>query len=188
MSQIRLKFLSACVLSLRTRDHTTEQASTQLFALANDPFSMASLPIERLEKAIFPVGFYPTKSRQIHELSRQICQDFQGRVPENIQDLMKLPGVGRKTANLVRTVGFKKPGICVDIHVHRICNRLGYVDTKSPNETEFSLRKKLPKKHWISLNRLLVSFGQNQCAPISPRCDSCLLDPYCQRKGVVIHR
>ena len=182
------KILIACVLSLRTRDQATEEAAGRLFALAKDPFSMANLPVQRLEKAIYPVGFYRTKAKQIRELSGRICRDFQGVVPDAIETLVQLPGVGRKTANLVRTVGFKKPGICVDVHVHRICNRLGYVDTTNPNETEFSLRKKLPKKYWVSLNKLLVSFGQNQCTPISPRCNSCPLGSYCSRKGVLTHR
>lgn len=132
--------------------------------------------------------FFRTKAKQIQELSRQICHDFQGVVPNRVEDLVKLSGVGRKTANLVRTVGFKKLGICVDIHVHRICNRLGYIQAKSPDETEGVLRGKLPHKYWIPFNRLLVAFGQNQCTPVSPRCQSCLVSPYCQRVGVLTFR
>jgi len=178
------KILVACILSLRTRDQTTSEASARLFALSADPFSMANTKVKKIEKAIFPVGFYRTKAKQIREVSIQICQEFQGKVPDTIEALVRLPGVGRKTANLVRTVGYKKPGICVDVHVHRICNRLGYVATKKPDETECILRQQLPKKHWIIFNDLLVPFGQNQCTPISPRCSSCPISPYCQRVGV----
>jgi endonuclease-3 len=178
------KILVACILSLRTRDQTTAEASARLFALSADPFSMAKLKVKKIEKAIFPVGFYRTKAQQIRDGSKQICQEFQGKVPDSIEDLVRLPGVGRKTANLVRTVGYKKPGICVDIHVHRICNRLGYVLTKNPDETECVLRQNLPKKHWITFNSLLVPFGQNQCTPISPRCSSCPISPFCQQVGI----
>jgi len=178
------KILVACILSLRTRDQTTAEASDRLFALSADPFSMAKMTVKKIEKAIFPVGFYRTKAKQIREGSKQICQEFQGKVPDTIEALVRLPGVGRKTANLVRTVGFKKPGICVDVHVHRICNRLGYVLTKNPVETERVLRQKLPQKHWITFNSLLVPFGQNQCTPISPRCSSCPISPFCQRVGI----
>ena len=179
------KILIACVLSLRTRDKTAAQASEQLFSLSSGPYSMVNMPLKKIEKAIFPVGFYQTKAKQIRAMSKQICEEFQGTVPYDIGALLKLPGVGRKTANLVRTVGYRKPGICVDIHVHRICNRLGYVATKSPDKTEIALRKKLPKKHWLTLNSLLVSFGQNQCTSTSPRCSSCPIRPYCQQLGVL---
>jgi len=178
------KILVACVLSLRTRDQTTAEASERLFALSTDPRSMAHMNVAMIEKAIVPVGFYRTKAKQIRELSKQICQEFQGTVPVTIEGLLQLSGVGRKTANLVRTVGYKKPGICVDIHVHRICNRLGYVATKTANETEGILRQKLPQKHWIRFNSLLVPFGQNQCTPISPRCSSCPVSLFCQRVGI----
>jgi len=182
------KILVACILSLRTRDKATAEASSRLFALATDPFSMANIDISQLEKAIFPVGFYRRKAKQVREISKNICDEFHGKVPDTIEALVKLPGVGRKTANLVRAVGYKKHGICVDIHVHRICNRLGYVTTKSPDATEFILRQKLPQKHWIGFNRLLVSFGQNQCRPTSPRCSSCPIHEFCQRVGVVTAR
>ena len=178
------KILVACILSLRTRDRITAEASDRLFALSADPFSMAKMTVKKIEKAIFPVGFYRTKAKQIREGSKQICQEFQGKVPDTIEALVRLPGVGRKTANLVRTVGYKKPGICVDVHVHRICNRLGYVLTKNPVETECVLRQKLPQKHWITFNSLLVPFGQYQCTPISPRCSSCPIRPFCQRVGI----
>lgn len=178
------KILVSCILSLRTRDQITAEASARLFALSADPFSMAKMEVKKIEKSIFPVGFYRTKAKQIREGSKQICQEFEGKVPDTIEELVRLPGVGRKTANLVRTVGYKKPGICVDIHVHRICNRLGYVRTKNPDETECVLRKNLPKKHWITFNSLLVPFGQNQCTPISPRCSSCPISHFCQRVGI----
>ena len=154
------KILIACVLSLRTRDSTTKAASNRLFFLAADPYGMANLSVKQIENAIYPVGFYRTKAKQIQEISQKVCREFQGKVPSILEDLMRLPGVGRKTANLVRTMGYRKLGICVDIHVHRICNRLGYVKTQRPNDTEEILRRKLPKKYWIGLNNLLVSFGQ----------------------------
>lgn len=182
------KILIACVLSLRTRDHTTEEASARLFSLAVDPFAMANLSIEKIKKAIYPVVFFRTKAKQIVEISKKIGQEFHGNVPDSIETLRQLPGVGRKTANLVRTIGYKKLGICVDIHVHRICNRLGYVATKHPNDTEVVLRGKLAQQHWIRFNGLLVPFGQNQCTPISPRCSSCLVSSYCKRVGVLAFR
>ena len=175
------EILVACILSLRTRDQTTAEASRRLFALSVDPFSMVRLNLKKLENAIFPVGFYRTKAKQIREVSKQICESFDGRVPEAIDELVKLPGVGRKTANLVRTVGYKKQGICVDIHVHRICNRLGYVCTHSPDETEFVLRQKLPRKYWIILNDLLVTFGQHQCTPRNPHCNTCPVNELCSK-------
>jgi endonuclease III len=182
------KILIACILSLRTRDQTTAEASERLFAISSDPYSMSELDLDEIEKAIFPVGFFRTKARQIHSMSQIICENFNGTTPDNIDDLLCLPGVGRKTANLVVTVGHKKPGICVDTHVHRICNRWGYVVTKSPDKTEQVLRGKLPKKFWIPINGLLVSFGQNQCTPISPWCSSCSLSGVCEKVGVVSSR
>lgn len=182
------KILVACILSLRTRDKTMAEASERLFALATNPFSMSNIDINTLEKAIFPVGFYQTKAKQIFELSKKICEEFHGKVPDTIEALVKLPGVGRKTANLVKTLGYRTSGICVDIHVHRICNRLGYVTTKLPDDTESILRRKLPRKHWIVFNSLLVPFGQNQCTPISPKCSSCPIDDFCQRVSVVNSR
>ena len=182
------KILVACVLSLRTRDQVTAEASDRLFAIAADPFSMAELTVKSIEKAIFPVGFYRRKAKQIREISKQICGKFEGVVPSDIEELMKFQGIGRKTANLVRTVGFGKLGICVDIHVHRICNRLGYVATKYPDDTELVLREKLDRKHWITLNKLLVSFGQNQCTPTSPYCSTCPISQYCQHVGVLAFR
>ena len=182
------KILIACLLSLRTRDHTTTEASARLFALAADPLAMTNISVKKIEKAIFPVGFYRTKAMQIREMSKKICQEFHGKVPVTIEALVQLPGVGRKTANLVRTVGFRKSGICVDVHVHRICNRLGFVATKIPDETEGVLRQRLPKKYWIMFNGLLVPFGQNQCTPLSPRCSSCPISSFCERVGISTFR
>jgi endonuclease-3 len=180
--------LIACVLSLRTRDQTTAEASKRLFATSSDPKSMSEMDLREIERAIFPVGFFRTKAKQIKVMCQKICEDFNGKTPNTIEDLMCLPGVGRKTANLVLTEGYKKPGICVDIHVHRICNRWGYVRTKTPDKTELMLREKLPKKYWIPLNGLLVPFGQNQCTPNAPWCSSCTLNHLCEKVGVISSR
>ena len=178
------KILIACILSLRTRDQTTAEASERLFAIASEPCLMAEMDLKKIEKAIFPVGFFRTKAKQIQAMSQKICEDFNGQTPDTIEDLVCLPGVGRKTANLVLTVGHKKPGICVDTHVHRICNRWGYVVTKTPDKTEQVLREQLPKKYWIPFNGLLVAFGQRICTSISPRCSSCNLNQICAKIGV----
>ncbi len=182
------KILLACILSLRTRDRVTAEASERLFAIASDPYSMSEMDLQKIEKAIFPVGFFRTKAKQIQAMSQKICKDFNGKTPDSIDDLLILPGVGRKTANLVVTLGHKKHGICVDTHVHRVCNRWGYVETEIPEKTEEILRKKLPRKFWIPLNSLLVPFGQNQCVPISPWCSSCELSQFCEKVGVVSRR
>ncbi len=176
--------LVACVLSLRTRDSATAGAYDRLFPLADSPFSMARLSVKKIEKAIYPVGFYRTKARQIQKMSQKICDVCEGKVPEEIEELVKLPGVGRKTANLVRTLGYQKPGICVDVHVHRISNRLGYVTTKYPDDTETVLRRKLPQKHWMTFNGLLVPFGQYRCTPASPKCSVCSIRPFCKQTNV----
>jgi endonuclease-3 len=180
--------LIACVLSLRTKDQTTNEACQRLFSLAPEPASMKRLSLKRLEQAIYPVGFYRTKAKQIRQICDRLLNDYSGKVPDSIDELLKLNGVGRKTANLVVTVGYKKPGICVDVHVHRICNRWGYVKTRKPEETEVVLRSKLPTRHWITFNDLLVPFGQNLCRPISPFCSQCKLTSFCQRVGVLSHR
>ncbi len=182
------KVLISCILSLRTQDRTTAAASERLFALADNPARMASLPVEVVEEAIYPVGFYRTKAVRIGEICRTLQERYGGRVPDELDELLTLKGVGRKTANLVVTLGFGKPGICVDTHVHRICNRWGYVRTKTPEETEFRLRAKLPREYWLVINDLLVTFGQNQCHPVSPRCSTCPLRCLCDRVGVVKSR
>lgn len=182
------KVLISCILSLRTQDRTTGPASLRLFARAGSPAAMATLSEEEIAEAIYPVGFYRNKAKQIRELCGRLLTDYGGKVPDDIDELLKLKGVGRKTANLVVTLGFGKPGICVDTHVHRICNRLGYVRTKTPEETEFTLRQLLPSEYWLSINDLLVTFGQNLCHPVSPHCSICRLSRLCERVGVVRHR
>ena len=178
------RILISCLLSLRTKDKTTREASARLFALAHHPATMLALPLQKIERAIYPVGFYRTKAKSIHAICRRLLEAYGGIVPESIEELVTLSGVGRKTANLVVTVGYGKPGICVDIHVHRISNRWGYVKTKTPEETEQALRRKLPVRHWITLNDLLVPYGQNLCQPVSPFCSRCKLIEYCDRVGV----
>jgi endonuclease-3 len=180
--------LVGTILSLRTKDAVTEQASRRLLARAPSPKAIASLPITDIEKLIYPVGFYHTKARNLKETSRILLRDYDGKVPRKMEELLELPGVGRKTANLVITVGYGGYGICVDTHVHRISNRWGYVETKTPEETEFALRKKLPRKHWRTYNDLLVTFGQNLCGPISPWCSKCPVEKYCEKVGVTRHR
>jgi len=182
------QILIACLLSLRTKDRTTADASRRLFALASDPSSMVRLSLRRIERAIYPVGFYRTKAKQIRAICRRLLTEYNGRVPDSLEDLLTLKGVGRKTANLLVTVGYGKPGICVDTHVHRISNRWGYVKTNSPEETEQALRRKLPRRYWITFNDLLVPFGQNLCQPVSPYCSRCKLVKYCDRVGVLKSR
>jgi endonuclease-3 len=180
--------LISCLLSLRTKDKTTREASDRLFALAHTPTSILKLPLKKIERAIYPVGFYRTKAKSIHQICHQLIDEHGGRVPDSIDELVTLPGVGRKTANLVVTVGFQKPGICVDVHVHRISNRWGYIKTKTPEESEQALRRKLPKEYWITCNDLLVPYGQNLCFPVSPLCSRCKLSGLCDRVGVTKSR
>ena len=180
--------LIACVLSLRTQDTTTGPAAARLFAVADTPAAMLRLPAQRIARLIYPVGFYRTKAHVILGLCRDLLERFGGRVPDDIDALLTLKGVGRKTANLVVTMGFNKPGICVDTHVHRISNRLGYVRTTRPEETEMALRARLPRRFWIGYNDLLVSFGQNVCTPLSPRCSTCPVNAMCRKVGVTSHR
>jgi len=176
--------LIACILSLRTQDKTTLAASDRLFAIATTPTATLEIPVQRIEKAIYPVSFYRTKAKTIHEICRQLLARYGGEVPSDLDELLSLPGVGRKTANIVVTLGFQKPGIAVDTHVHRISNRLGYVRTKTPEKTEMALRRKLPPKYWIVFNDLLVAYGQNLCKPTSPHCSWCRIAMYCKRVGV----
>lgn len=180
--------LISCLLSLRTRDETTEAASARLFKLAATPSRMLGLRSDQIESAIYPVSFYRNKTKQILAICRDLLEKFDGRVPDSIDALLTLPGVGRKTANLVVTVAFQKPGICVDTHVHRVSNRIGYIRTKNPEESEMALRKKLPKRYWIIYNDLLVPFGQFICKPISPICSRCEISPYCKQVGVEKNR
>jgi len=178
------RILISCLLSLRTKDKTTSEASARLFALAHTPASLLKIPLKKIEQAIYPVGFYRTKAKSIHAICRRLLDVYGGKVPDSIDQLVTLSGVGRKTANLVVTVGYGKPGICVDIHVHRISNRWGYVKTKTPEATEEALRRKLPKQYWITFNDLLVPYGQNLCQPVSPYCSKCKLTEYCEQIGV----
>jgi endonuclease-3 len=182
------RVLISCILSLRTQDATTAKASHRLFAVADSPQAMVKLPAQKIEKLIYPVGFYKTKARQILEMCRIIINRHAGKVPDEIDDLLTFKGVGRKTANLVVTLGYNKPGICVDTHVHRISNRWGYIKTATPEKTEIALRAKLPKKYWIEYNNLLVNFGQHLCRPISPLCSACPVKKYCRQNGVGVRR
>ncbi len=182
------RVLISTLLSLRTKDETTLKASERLFKVADTPEKMLKLSKEQIEKLIYPVGFYHRKAEQILKISKILIEKYGGKVPDELDALLKLPGVGRKTANLVLNEGFGKLGICVDTHVHRISNRLGLVKTKTPEQTEFALRKILPKKYWIIFNTLLVTLGQNICTPISPKCSICPIERYCPKVGVTKHR
>lgn len=173
--------LIVCILSLRTNDRTTYPATLRMLKLAKTPEEMMGVSEEELAKAIYPVGFYKNKAGQIIELSKILVEKYGGKVPCDIEKLCEFRGVGRKTANLVLSEGFNKPAICVDVHVHRIFNRLGYLKTKTPEETEFTLREKLPQKYWIPINSLLVTHGQNICKPIKPLCDKCPVEKYCDK-------
>ena len=178
------RVLVSCLISLRTKDEVTAEASARLFRLAATPQAMLALPASRIARTIYPAGFYRTKARTIREICRRLLGEHGGRVPEDLEALLRLKGVGRKTANLVVTMGHGKPGICVDTHVHRISNRLGIVKTRTPEQTEFALRQTLPGRFWIPYNDLLVSFGQNVCKPISPLCSMCPVAAMCQQIGV----
>ena len=183
------RVLVSCLLSLRTKDETTGPASQRLFALADTPEAMLSLTPRRIERAIYPVGFYRTKAKTILEISRVLLAQHGGHVPDSLDALLTLKGVGRKTANLVLTQGFARHGICVDTHVHRISNRWGYVHTKTPHDTELALRRQLPRRYWIEYNDLLVAFGQTICRPTSPLCDRrCPIAAMCPKIGVTQHR
>lgn len=176
--------LVSTILSLRTKDAVTARAAEQLLARAPTPAAIASLPPSEIERLIYPAGFYRTKARNLLRTCRLLIERHGGRVPRDLDELLTLPGVGRKTANLVVTVGYGDYGICVDTHVHRIVNLWGYVNTKSPQETEFALRKRLPRKHWKTFNDILVTFGQNLCVPISPWCSKCPVSVECGRVGL----
>lgn len=173
--------LIACILSLRTNDKTTYPATLRMLELAKTPQQMMNVDVDTLAEAIYPVGFYKNKAGQIIELSKLIVEKYNGKVPDSIDELCKFRGVGRKTANLVMTLGFGVPAICVDVHVHRIFNRLGYIKTSNPEETEFALREKLPVEFWIPINTLLVTHGQNVCKPINPKCSQCPVFAYCDK-------
>ena len=171
--------LISCILSLRTNDNTTYPATIRMLELGKTPEDFANCDIKKLEKAIYPVGFYANKAKQIVELSKELVEKYNSKVPNSIEELCKFNGVGRKTANLTIAKGFNEPAICVDVHVHRIFNRLGYLKTKTPDETEMVLREKLPQKYWIDINTLLVTHGRNVCKPIKPNCTNCPVKNFC---------
>lgn len=180
--------LISCILSLRTQDKTTTEAGKRLFKLADNPRGMSKLSSVLIQKLIYPVGFYRNKAKAILEASRKIIREYNGMVPDKIDALLKFKGVGRKTANLVLGLAYGIPAICVDTHVHRISNRLGWVKTAKPQQTEEALQKILPQKYWIDLNTTLVTFGQNICLPISPYCSRCAVRKRCERVGVLKSR
>lgn len=182
------KVLISCILSLRTQDKTTGIASMRLFQLASTPQKISGLTVKTIQKAIYPVGFYRVKAKRIKKISAEIVERYRSKVPDTIEELLKLEGVGRKTANLVVTLGYDKDGICVDTHVHRITNRWGLIKTENPTETEFSLRELLPVRYWKELNGMLVAFGQGICKPISPLCSICKINQYCAKVGVSKYR
>lgn len=182
------KVLVATILSARTKDETTSSVLPRLFEKVKTPSDLNTLSVTEIEALIFPVGFYHNKAKFLKELPVVLEKEFHGKIPETVEELTTLPGVGRKTANLVVAVAFQKPAICVDTHVHKIMNRLGYVKTKTPLETEMALRKKLPVKYWTTINMLLVAFGQNICRPVSPFCSRCPVRQYCNRVGVTTFR
>jgi len=181
--------LISCILSLRTKDTTTGPASERLFKLANNPIDMLKLTKKQIEKAIFPVGFYPTKAKYILKTCKKLIDDYKGKVPDNEEELLKLHGIGRKCMGIVMCYGFgKNSNIPVDTHVFKLVNRLGWVKTKTPEKTEFELMKIIPKKYWHDLNNLLVTHGQNVCVPVSPFCSKCHVRKYCPRVGIVTSR
>lgn len=173
------KVLVACVLSLRTKDEVTMPASERLFAYADTPAKMVKLPVDKVAELIYPVGFYKTKAQSIIDFSQKLLDDFGGDTPKTIEELLTLKGVGRKTANLVVGLGHQLPAICVDVHVHRICNRMGYIHTKTPDESEMKLREILPAQYWSVINTMMVLHGQQICRPIGPRCDVCPVEKQC---------
>ncbi len=175
--------LVSTVLSTRTKDYVTDKASRNLFSRVSSPSDLAKMPTKAIEKLIYPVGFYKTKARHLKEMARMLVDKYGGNVPNKFEELVKLPGVGRKVANLVLALSFGKDAICVDTHVHRISNRLGWVKTKSPLETEKELMKIFPKRYWKGINHVLVSFGQNVCRPVAPKCEECPLKDHCKYKS-----
>lgn len=179
------KVLVGCILSQRTKDETTENVTKRLFRKIKKPSDLLDIPLEELENLIYPSGFYRVKAKRLKEVAKILINNYDGKVPDNINELLKLPGVGRKTANIVITKGFNKYGIAVDTHVHRISNRLGIVKTKKPEETEFELRKIVPKKYWIELNDYLVLFGKTICKPTIPHCSICPIEKYCKKVNVI---
>jgi len=181
--------LISCLLSLRTKDEVTDKASRQLLKLYNTPEQLSSLQVQKIQYLIYPVGFYKTKARRIREISKTLLEKYNGAVPDTIEELLTLKGVGRKTANIVMVYGHKKHGyLPIDTHCHRIPNRLGWIKTKTPEETERVLKKILPEKYWDDFNDLFVTFGKTICVPVSPFCSCCPILHYCKKVGVTICR
>lgn len=178
------KVLIAGILSARSKDEITNKASEKLFSKAKNFEELKKLKLEEIKDCIKPVRFYNNKAKYLEKLPKIIETEFQNKIPDELEELIKLPGVGRKTANLVLVAGFRKKAICVDVHLNRIFNRLGYIKTKNPYETEIALREKLPKKFWLDVNRIFVAFGQNLCRPISPYCSRCPIIKYCNQVKV----
>jgi len=182
------RVLISCLISLRTKDEVTLEASVRLFQKADNPSDMVQMDEDEIAKLIYPAGFYKTKSVTIKNICRVLLDEYNGKVPEEIDELVKLKGVGRKTANLVVVEGYGRPAVCVDTHVHRIFNRLGYVKTKNADKTETELRKHLPKEYWVRINEILVAYGRTICKPVSPHCSSCRLSEYCDKVSVATRR
>jgi len=181
--------LISCILSLRTKDEVTEKAATRLLKKHNTPEKILQLSEKQIQKLIYPAGFYKTKAKRIKEISKTLINEYHSKVPENFDELLKLKGVGRKTANIVMTYGHKKQGyLAIDTHCHRIPNRIGWIKTKTPDETEKQLKKILPKKYWMEFNHLFVKFGQTICVPVSPFCSKCPIEKHCKKIGVEQHR
>lgn len=176
--------LVSTLISLRTKDEVTLAASQRLFAFAESIEEIDLLDEAKISELIYPAGFYKTKAKRLKEIARLILTEFKGRIPDTIEELLTLPGVGRKTANLVLILGYKQDSICVDTHVHRISNRVGWVKTKSPDDTEFALKDRVPVKYWQMLNDYMVSYGQMVCRPTSPFCSKCGLSDICPKIGV----
>jgi endonuclease-3 len=178
------RILVSTVISLRTKDEVTEAASGRLFDLADTPEGISSLRLDTIRKVIYPAGFYKTKAKTIRDIARRLVAEYGSIVPDSVDELLTFKGVGRKTATLVVSLGYGRPAICVDTHVHRISNRLGLVETSNPTETEFALMDVIAKRFWIGYNELLVTFGQNVCKPVSPHCSTCPVKRSCPGIGV----
>ena len=182
------RVLVSCLISLRTKDEVTLESSERLFKIADCPEKMLNLSEAEIGKLIYPAGFYKTKAVTIKNICEILVNEYGSKVPDEIDELVKLKGVGRKTANLLIVEGYRRPAVCVDTHVHRIFNRLGYVKTKNPDKTEIELRKHLPENYWIRINEILVAYGRAVCRPVSPFCSSCTLESLCDKVDVTVRR
>lgn len=182
------KVLVGTILSARTKDETTAKVLPGLFSKVSVASDFRKLTLKQIETLIYPVGFYHVKAKHLKLLPDMLDELFDGIIPDTIEELIMLPGVGRKTANLVLAVAFNKPAVCVDVHMHRMMNRFGYIKTTTPLETEMALRKKLPRKYWTTMSGFVVAYGQHICRPISPKCSECIIKKECMRVGVTTHR